>query len=695
VESWNTVATAKAERMLNLVIALLNTRQFRTATWIRDKVAGYGEAPSTEAFNRMFERDKQELREMGIPLLTDDRDGYRIPQVEFSLPELNFTPAETAALGLAARLWSTTALESAGAGAVRKITDAGEPAKGRKRGPAQRTRGPVQRTEPPLLQPRVRTGDPAFRPLWQAVQARRAVRFGYRKDGDRDAQTRHLQPWGLVSYRGRWYVVGFDLDRGERRTFRLSRITGSVNATGPAGAVRIPSGVNLLEMVRASVSPAARRSARVRVRVDAGAGLRRAATAVHRTAEPDWELVDLPMSGLWDTARQIAALGPDARVEEPHDLRDAVIHVLDGARELDRQPFPPGLAEVLRPATRARARGGRNRPNRASAAAQAQENATERVARVLSMVPYIARRPGISVAALATEFAVSDDQVTKDLELLMVCGLPGYYPDDLIDVVLSDDGTEVSIGFDAGLERPVRLTTDEAVALTVALRALGDRSGLGAGDAVRTALAKLEAVTAGFEPTIDVVPGDEAPALGVVTDALDRGRQLWMRYYTASRDAVSERTVDPIRLILTDGHTYLEAYCHLVSAVRQFRVDRIEDARVTEAPAQPPLWVDDEVPDRMYHPDPHRPVDTLVLHPEARWIAEYYSVDEIVELPDDDAGPSGFLMVRMRTPGGDWLVRLLLSLGGDAQIVDREELTARVVERATAALELYRERQPA
>jgi proteasome accessory factor C len=205
----------------------------------------------------------------------------------------------------------------------------------------------------------------------------------------------------------------------------------------------------------------------------------------------------------------------------------------------------------------------------------------------------------------------------------------------------------------------------------------------------------LEAVTAGFEPTIDVVPGDEAPALGVVTDALDRGRQLWMRYYTASRDAVSERTVDPIRLILTDGHTYLEAYCHLVSAVRQFRVDRIEDARVTEAPAQPPLWVDDEVPDRMYHPDPHRPVDTLVLHPEARWIAEYYSVDEIVELPDDDAGPSGFLMVRMRTPGGDWLVRLLLSLGGDAQIVDREELTARVVERATAALELYRERQPA
>ena len=135
----------------------------------------------------------------------------------------------------------------------------------------------------------------------------------------------------------------------------------------------------------------------------------------------------------------------------------------------------------------------------------------------------------------------------------MVCGLPGYYPDDLIDVVMSDDGTEVSIGFDAGIERPVRLTADEAVALTVALRALGDRPGLVAGDAVRTALAKLEAVTAGIEPAIDVVPGDPAPSLGAVSEALEAGRQLWMRYYTASRDAVSDRTVDPIRLIMTEA----------------------------------------------------------------------------------------------------------------------------------------------
>jgi len=678
------VATAKAERLLNLVIALLNTRQFRTAQWIHDKVAGYADAPTSDAFNRMFERDKQELREMGIPLLTDDRDGYRIPQVEFSLPELNFTPAETAALGLAARLWSTTTLESAGAGAVRKIRDAAEPGNRRPREKAQ-----TLRAEPPqLLQPRVRTGDPAFRPLWSAVQARRAVRFAYRKEGEREADTRHLHPWGLVFFHGRWYLVGFDLDRGAQRTFRLSRITGPVAVTGPAGTVRVPGDVNLLETVRASVAPPPRATATIRLRKDAGAGLRRSATSVQPGGDDnDWDVVDLAVPGLWETARQVAALGPDAHVQAPPELREAVIHVLTGAHELDRLALPEGVDRLTEPRPRKR-----SRPSKTVAAAP-QENATERVARVLSMVPYIARRPGISVPELATEFGVTDEQVAKDLDLLMVCGLPGYYPDDLIDVVMSDDGTEVSIGFDAGIERPVRLTADEAVALTVALRALGESSGLLAGDAVRTALAKLEAVTAGFEPAIDVVPGDPAPSLGAVTKALEDGRQLWIRYYTASRDAVSDRTVDPIRLIMTEGHTYLEAYCHLVSAVRQFRVDRIEDARVLGEPAQPPLWVDDDVPERMYHPDPFVPPATVVLNPEARWIAEYYSVEEVVELDPD--GRSGFLLVRMRTPGDDWLVRLLLSLGGDAQIVDRDELTARVVERAGAALQLYEADQPA
>ena len=134
------------------------------------------------------------------------------------------------------------------------------------------------------------------------------------------------------------------------------------------------------------------------------------------------------------------------------------------------------------------------------------ETATDRLARMLALVPYISRRPGVAIAELAGEFGVSTAQISSDLDLLMVCGLPGYYPDDLIDVVLDDDGGTVAIAFDAGIERPVRLTGDEAFALTIALRALAELPGLVDAAAVHSALAKLEQASATKSG-----PGDSGP----------------------------------------------------------------------------------------------------------------------------------------------------------------------------------------
>ncbi len=321
------MATAKAERLLNLVIALVNSPRYRSAVWIRDKVAGYSDAPNDEAFFRTFERDKQELRELGIPLQTppSGEDGYRIPPVDFALPALSFTPAEAAALALAGRLWETTALATAGSGALRKIRDA--------------VSGSEQPATPEiaaatLLQPRVRTGDPAFAPLYAAVRARRAVTFSYRKDPTAPADPRQLQPWGLVSFRGRWYVIGYDEKRGERRTFRLSRITGPVKAVGRAGAARPPAGVDLLAEVAASVERPADRVATVRIRSGRAAGLRRTALAAQQSAQdPDWDQVTLPLGHLWDTARRIAGQGPDVVVEEPADLVDATVRLLTGTQK--------------------------------------------------------------------------------------------------------------------------------------------------------------------------------------------------------------------------------------------------------------------------------------------------------------------------------------------------------------------------
>jgi proteasome accessory factor C len=317
------------------------------------------------------------------------------------------------------------------------------------------------------------------------------------------------------------------------------------------------------------------------------------------------------------------------------------------------------------------------------------ETATDRLARVLGLVPYISRRPGVAIADLATEFGVSPEQITADLDLLMVCGLPGYYPDDLIDVVLDEEGGTVSIAFDAGIERPVRLTSDEAVALTVALRAFADLPGLVDADAVFSALAKLEQAGAETAGAVRIAAADAAPALGAVRQAVDESRQLWMRYYTASRDALTERIVDPIRLLVTDGHAYLEGYCHSVDAVRHFRVDRMEEVIVLDEPAQGQLWVDSEVPDRVFHPDPQIPPVTLRLAPSARWVADYYHAEDIEELPADGDLP-GAARIRLRAGGDEWLVRLVLSLGGAAVIEDRPDLALRVAQRAAEALEAYR-----
>ena len=132
---------------------------------------------------------------------------------------------------------------------------------------------------------------------------------------------------------------------------------------------------------------------------------------------------------------------------------------------------------------------------------------------------------------------------------------------------------------------------------------------------MHSALAKLEAGRRPAAPTetdaVRVVPADPAPALGLVRQALDETRRIWIRYYTASRDAVTERTVDPLRLLVTDGHSYLEAYCHLAGAIRHFRVDRIEEVRLLDEPAQATLWVDSDIPERIFHPDPQIPPVTL------------------------------------------------------------------------------------
>ena len=310
----------KTERLLNLVICLLATRRPLSAEQIRQAVPGY-DRESDEAFQRMFERDKNELREIGIPIEVhrdpwEEDPGYRIVRQAYELPEITLEPDEAAVLGLAAQVWQRASLAEAAGGALLKLRAAG-----------------VETDEHAVstLELRVDTRDPAFPALWEAVRDRRAVRFDYRAAGSGEVMTRTLEPWGVVSRRGRWYVVGYDRDRRDTRVFRLSRITGEVKPIGKPGQVSVPEGVDLRALVgRRDEETLPERTAVLRVRSGTCQGVRQLARTV-REGDDGWDEAELTFADPERLAGWIASLGPDAMVVEPSDARDAVIRRLKGA----------------------------------------------------------------------------------------------------------------------------------------------------------------------------------------------------------------------------------------------------------------------------------------------------------------------------------------------------------------------------
>ena len=313
------MSAKKTERLLNLVICLLATRRFLSVQEIRTAVPGYAQ-DTEESFRRMFERDKEELRELGIPLETgtdsaahDDEPGYRIARRDYELPEIHLEPDEAAALGLAARLWQSAPLASATGSALLKLKAAGVDA-------------PLA---PAALEPRVGASEPAFQACLSAVRDGQVIAFGYRGAGGAAPTPRSVQPWGVVSWRGRWYLVGYDNDRGAERVFRLSRILGTVKTIGEAGAVVSPPGLDLRAMAARMAVEEPRHLARVSLRGSAGWELRRAATSTAPDPDRDgWQIVEIGFSDPERLADRVTGYGSDAVVLGPPAARDAVVRRL-------------------------------------------------------------------------------------------------------------------------------------------------------------------------------------------------------------------------------------------------------------------------------------------------------------------------------------------------------------------------------
>jgi proteasome accessory factor B len=346
------VSRTRTERLVNLVICLLSTRRFLTAVQIAATVPGYEHDPEDpkdhEAFQRKFERDKAELRELGVPLETgtasifDQEPGYRIAHREYALPDIILEPDEAAAVGIAARLWQHAGLAAAASSGLAKLRAAGVEVD------PQATLG----VEP------VVAVDPAFAPLTNAARDRRAVTFNYRAPEVDEASSRRLEPWGVVCWRGRWYVVGHDRDRGATRCFRLSRIVGNVRPVGRPDAYTPPENADLISHVARWSGPPPQRTGRATVVVRPGraAGLRRWAT--ESVPGTGGDTLTLSYADAEFLADQIVGYGADVRVEGPPEVRDAVIQRLKEVVTQLERTSPAGGATAPPPAAPAGGRTG-------------------------------------------------------------------------------------------------------------------------------------------------------------------------------------------------------------------------------------------------------------------------------------------------------------------------------------------------
>jgi proteasome accessory factor C len=307
----------------------------------------------------------------------------------------------------------------------------------------------------------------------------------------------------------------------------------------------------------------------------------------------------------------------------------------------------------------------------------------ERLPRLLALVPYLQARPGISVAEVAADFNVSEAQLRKDLTLLWMCGLPGHGPGDLID--LAFEGETVSVVFDAGMSRPLRLTAEEALALVVALRTLAETPGLADTDAVQRALAKVERAAGGAvdDSTVAVELDHTERLLPQLQRAIDDGRALRMRYYSASRDETGQRTVDPLRLFEADRRHYLEAWCRQAEGMRVFRLDRIEDVTILDEPAAVPEGVQPrDLSEGVFHPASEHLLVDLRLGAAYAWVADYYVAEDVT-----DEGDGLRVSLRVADPG--WVRALVLGSAGQVEILSPEWLAEGLRAEAARALTAY------
>jgi proteasome accessory factor C len=315
----------------------------------------------------------------------------------------------------------------------------------------------------------------------------------------------------------------------------------------------------------------------------------------------------------------------------------------------------------------------------------AAQTGTQRLQRLLALVPYVVSRNVVGLAETAAAFGVTERELVDDLNMLWCVELRA--PDPYCPIDLSYEGGEIVVSEAESIARPLRLGVDEASALLVALRMLVEVAPAESSALSRT-IAKLEAaageaaaVSAQVQVQVDKGRADDV--LAQIQEAIERRQRIHLRYYVPGRDEATERDVDPMRLLVVEGRTYLEGWCRRAEAVRLFRLDRVLDMQVLDVPAAVPADAEPvDVDDGLFRPSPEDVNVQLELRPGGHWVAEYYPCESVQRNGDE-------LRVTLRTPDTRWVRRLALRLGEDGRVIGPAELAAQVGEDAAAALAQY------
>ncbi|WP_175318775.1 WYL domain-containing protein [Pseudarthrobacter sp. C4D7] len=659
------MSVSRTERLLNLLIALLNTRYGLRRSELREKI--YHDTSGNDvAFGRMFERDKNDLRAMGfeVETLTDlgwSEDDpattrYRIGKEASRLPDVQLGPDEWTVLLLASRLWERAALGTAAQSALRKLQASGR----------------LADVELPAgVQPRIKPAGQAFDDIVAAMHARHPVSFTYLAGSTGKEEERVVEPWGLGSRFGQWYLVGYDRARTAPRYFRLSRLTSAVT-TLARDHYEPPAGFNIREELgRLPEMPL--RTAVVDVRQGRLLALRRRALddARQRGGGAPADGFDRLVMEYRDPevlAEELASYGPDALAVEPAELAEAVRRRLVAAASFSDSPVPDYAFQHARART---ARKG---------------TSEDQLKRMLQLVPFLVHNQGLHIQDVAGHFGVSREELEADLRILICSGLPEGYPDDLLDIQWEDD--HVFISQDLDLNRPVRFTVAEACALLTGLETLNGLPDLPGGGALESVTLKLlaaageEGLRAASIAGPWIAPADAATH-ATVRRAIEAGSQLHLTYLSPQRDAVTERDVDPLRLYSLDNTWYFEAWCHLVDGLRNFRLDRVQDVHPNGQAATRHGTSDDGVPAKLFTANDDDTTVTVQLTRQGRGLADDYYAERTAELPD------GGLVADIRFGNTAWLPMFVAQHGGSARILAPAGLADAAREWLAASLDRY------